>query len=215
MSRDSAGQIQTRCLWSLLTSSVRNIDRCPPLSIDSTPSSAEDMGSRPSKMFLAGLDYSCAPVFPTEWTQSGPGPAFHNSGGKSCHFSCGLGFWSELSPPRSHTGWKNQSALKLNHDHLCACEISLLLAIMFLRFCFFLSLCMLVSGPAVGGWLHCFLTKSSGPSAERQKWTDRPFGQASTAIWNDQLFIFMSFFVVYLTYRRLPYTPKMTISVYS
>lgn len=100
MSRDSAGQIQTRCLWRLLTSSARNIDRCLLLSIDSTPFSAEDVGSGPSKMFLVEFDCSCAPVFPTEGTQSGPGPTFHKNK-ESCYFSFGLGLWSE-SPPIPH-----------------------------------------------------------------------------------------------------------------
>lgn len=151
MSRDSAGQIQTRCLWSLLTCSARNIDRCLPLSIDCTPSSTEDMGSRPSKMFFAELDYSCAPVFPTEWTQSGPGPAFHNSGGKKVTISVVDWDFDQRHDPTL--------VEKLNRAHLCACEISLLPAIMFLRFCSFHSLYMLVSDPAVGGWLHWFFNQ--------------------------------------------------------
>lgn len=55
--------------------------------------------------------------------------------------------------------------------------ISLLLAIMFSFFQErFVPLYILVSDPAVGGWLHWFLTKSSGPAAGRQKWMDRLFG---------------------------------------
>lgn len=50
-----------------------------PESIDSTSSSTEDMGSGPAKMFLMEPDYSAAPVFPTEGTQSGPGPTVHNT----------------------------------------------------------------------------------------------------------------------------------------
>lgn len=86
-----------------------------PESIDSTSSSAENMGSGLTKMFLMELDYSSAPVFPTEGTQSGLGLAVHNLEWKKGPFQ----WWIVIMiwfffRSRFHTGGKH---LKLDHDH--------------------------------------------------------------------------------------------------
>lgn len=113
--------------------------------------------------------------------------------GKNCPFSCGLWFLSNVSfffslsffqiphwwrasiwhvawPWSFESLWGFSSNVSLSHY-------------------------MLVSDPAVGGWLHCLLTKSSGPGAESQKWTDRPSGQQLFLVYEQaSFFIFMSSF---------------------
>lgn len=140
-------------------------------SIDSTSSSPEDMGSGPAKMFLTEPDYSAAPVFPTEEHNQGQLLMFTALSGKKSAISLVGWDWSDFPPQIPH--WRKALVCPEAWPRSSAS---------FLPYCwgFFSSVYppfyILVSGPAVGGWLHWLLTKSSGPAAGRQKWMDRPFG---------------------------------------